>query len=127
MMGRLCIRIGATSGLAAALAVAFAKTQPCCVPAPAPGIWDYVLAGWIAGGVVALLVVLFQHLVLKQPLLMLIALAIWIVLFVGAICGVIGGLAPNYIVAMVAGLLVGGILGWFLCMLCGRFGAWSRG
>ncbi len=121
MIGRLCTRVGAMSGGAAALTVAFAKTQPCCVPAPAPDLWDYILAGWIVAGIVALLAMLFRYIVLRQPLLILILLGLWIALFVGLFGGVIGGLAANWIIALILGLLVGAVTGWLLCRLCARF------
>lgn len=121
MIGRLCTRVGAMSGAAAALTVAFAKIQPCCTPAPAPGLWDYVLAGWIAAGIVALLVMLFRYVVVRQPLLILILLGFWIALFVGALGGLIGGLASHWIIALILGLLIGAVIGWLLCWLCAHF------
>lgn len=121
MIGRLCTRVGAMAGGAAALIVAFAKTQPCCVPAPPPDMWDYLLAGWIAATIVALLAMLFRYLVLRQPLVIQVLLGLWIALFVGAFGGIIGGLAANWIIALVFGLLIGAATGWLLCRLCARF------
>ena len=122
-MKKLCLRLGVVAGGSVGLLVGLLHGFVCCSPPVPPTFGNLVLYGFIAALIAVFIAAAFACLIKRLPVLPVFWLAFLIAIVVGVLLGPLAYHIPNPGLALFICAVLGGLLGWLLCLLlCGKRG-----
>jgi hypothetical protein len=122
-MKKLCLRLGVVAGGSVGLLVGLLHGFVCCSPPVPPTFGNLVLYGLIAALIAAFIAAALACLIKRLPVLPVFWLAFLIAIVVGVLLGPLAYHIPNPGLALFICAVLGGLLGWLICLLlCGKRG-----